>query len=59
MAKPYEYSCTNCGSTNLFKDGIKPTAQGRVQRFMCRDCGKRLISNIWVEKYPKLIKEEK
>jgi len=59
MSKPAEYSCTNCGSNNLIKDGLKPLAQGKVQRYMCQNCGKRLISNIYRERYPILIKQDK
>lgn len=59
MSQPAEYSCTNCGSNNLIKDGLKPLAQGKVQRYMCQNCGKRLISNIYRERYPILIKQDK
>ena len=56
---PGEYSCTNCGSDKLTKDGIKRLSTGIVQRYQCTNCGKRLISNIYKERYPVLIKSDK
>lgn len=31
--------CKNCGSTNLFKAGMKLTQTGKYQRMQCKDCG--------------------
>jgi integrase len=34
--------CPECGSTRLFKDGIRYLSDGaKVQRWLCRDCGHR------------------
>jgi integrase/predicted RNA-binding Zn-ribbon protein involved in translation (DUF1610 family) len=33
--------CPQCGSVKLYKDGMRCTAEGPVQRFLCRDCGFR------------------
>jgi integrase len=35
-------SCSQCGSTRLYKDGLRRLASGdEVQRWLCRDCGFR------------------
>ena len=33
--------CPECGSRNHWKDGIRHTRFGEVQRYYCRDCGYR------------------
>jgi integrase len=33
--------CPECGSSRLYKDGLRHTNEGQVQRFLCRDCGYR------------------
>ncbi|MDT8782507.1 MAG: hypothetical protein IAX22_07700 [Candidatus Bathyarchaeota archaeon] len=33
--------CTVCGSQKNWKCGLKNTANGKVQRYLCRDCGTR------------------
>jgi len=33
--------CPNCHSKKNWKDGVRQTAIGEVQRFLCRDCGFR------------------
>lgn len=33
--------CPECGSPRVWKDGIRETDVGRVQRYLCRDCGYR------------------
>ena len=33
--------CPNCHSKKNWKDGIRETVNGSVQRFLCRDCGYR------------------
>ena len=30
--------CPECGSERVYKDGIRYTASGEVQRYLCRDC---------------------
>jgi transposase-like protein len=36
-----EIVCPDCGSRRCWKDGIRYTRYGEVQRYMCRDCGYR------------------
>jgi integrase len=33
--------CPDCTSQRLYKDGVRKTISGDVQRFLCRDCGLR------------------
>jgi len=33
--------CPECGSGRLYRDGLRYTGQGPVQRFLCRGCGYR------------------
>lgn len=33
--------CPSCSSLRIWKDGLRQTGQGRIQRFICRDCGYR------------------
>jgi integrase len=33
--------CPECGSSRLYKDGLRYTNEGPKQRFLCRDCGYR------------------
>lgn len=33
--------CPECGSSKLYKDGIRYTQEGSVQRLLCRGCGYR------------------
>ena len=33
--------CPQCGSDSSFRDGLRYTSQGSVQRFLCRNCGFR------------------
>lgn len=35
-----QFSCSNCGSTNVERRGYAYTALGRYQRFVCNDCGR-------------------
>ena len=37
--------CPNCNSQKTWKDGLRQTAEGKVQRFLCRDCGYRFSEN--------------
>ena len=41
QAKNTTPSCPECGSQRLYKDGIRYTKTGQVQRYICRDCGYR------------------
>jgi len=34
-------ACPQCGSNRLYKDGLRYTCEGSVQRFLCRECGYR------------------
>jgi integrase len=34
-------SCPECDSTRVFKDGFRKSKDGKIQRFICRDCGFR------------------
>jgi integrase len=34
-------SCPECGSGRLYKDGLRYTNEGQVQRYLCRACGYR------------------
>ncbi len=36
-----EFRCPECGSKRIWKDGLRSTWQGSVQRWICRDCGYR------------------
>ncbi|MCD6446153.1 hypothetical protein J7L49_05160, partial [Candidatus Bathyarchaeota archaeon] len=33
--------CPLCGSKRVYKDGLRYTKQGPIQRYLCRDCGYR------------------
>ena len=44
-----EDACTNCGSTDLRREGHRYTATGKFQRFVCRACGTWLTSGKRVE----------
>ena len=37
--------CPECTSQRLWKDGIRKTLQGDVQRYLCRDCGLRFSNS--------------
>ena len=45
-----EQVCKYCGSPNLIKRGIRKNKSGNVQRFSCKDCGKRFVVNVGFEK---------
>lgn len=34
-------ACPDCGSEKVWKDGIRKTFLGPIQRYICRDCGRR------------------
>jgi putative transposase len=51
-------SCQFCGSTNFIKDAIRHNKHGDLQRYLCRDCGKRFSVNVGFERMratPKII----
>jgi integrase len=33
--------CPDCGSERVWKDGLRSTNTGQIQRYLCRDCGYR------------------
>jgi len=37
--------CPNCKSTKNWKDGVRETGLGSIQRFICRECGFRFSTN--------------
>jgi len=39
--------CPQCGSQKTWKDGVRKTIFGDVQRYLCRDCGFRFSSNVF------------
>lgn len=45
-----EQVCKYCGSPNLIKRGFRKNKSGNVQRFSCKDCGKRFVVNVGFEK---------
>jgi len=42
--------CPECNSSNKWKDGIRYTNTGQIQRFICRDCGYRFSESIHMNK---------
>jgi len=38
---PLSPPCPECGSKRVWKDGLRRTGYGDVQRWLCRDCGYR------------------
>ncbi|MEM2112399.1 MAG: site-specific integrase, partial [Candidatus Bathyarchaeia archaeon] len=38
-------TCPNCGSARAWKDGLRKTESGSIQRWLCRDCGFRFSSS--------------
>ena len=41
--------CPNCHSKKIWKDGLRETGYGSVQRFLCRKCGFRFSKNSYKE----------
>jgi hypothetical protein len=39
--------CPDCGSERVWKDGLRSTNTGHIQRFLCRDCGYRFSETSW------------
>jgi len=53
-----EIICSKCKSSNIVKDGRRHNKSGLIQKYLCRDCKYRFISNIGFEyskKNPKII----
>lgn len=42
--------CTNCGSMNVVKIGVRHNIHGDVQRYLCKDCGHKFVHNEGFEK---------
>jgi integrase/ribosomal protein S27AE len=40
-------TCPECGSTKTWKDGIRYTNHGDIQRYICRKCGYRFSQTNW------------
>jgi len=40
-------TCPECGSTKTWKDGIRQTNDGDIQRYLCRECGYRFSQASW------------
>ena len=38
-------NCPECNSLRFYKDGLRYTNEGQIQRFLCRDCGFRFSNN--------------
>jgi len=41
MLEQKTVTCPHCGSQRYFKDGMRNTHSGKIQRYLCRDCGHR------------------
>src|SRR6266487_1346343 len=53
-----EIICQKCKSSNIVKDGRRYNKSGSIQKYLCRECKYRFISNIGFEyskKNPKII----
>lgn len=42
-------NCPECGSDRLYKDGLRYTNEGQIQRYLCRECGYRFSENSYKE----------
>jgi transposase-like protein len=47
---PRVYSCPACGAVNIVKHGLRHNKYGDLQRFSCRECGKRFTTNLGFER---------
>ena len=43
-------NCPACGAVNIVKHGLRHNKYGDLQRFSCRDCGKRFTLNLGFER---------
>ena len=41
--------CKYCDSGNIIKRGIRKTKQGKIQRYLCKDCNRRFTTNYGFE----------
>jgi integrase len=41
--------CPECGSDRLYKDGLRYTSEGQIQRYLCRNCGYRFSEKSYKE----------
>ena len=39
--KPPSVKCQMCGSVKSCRDGFRSANSGKIQRYLCRDCGYR------------------
>ena len=47
---PLDYqACLSCGSQSIVKDGLLHNQSGDIQRFTCKQCGKRFTKNLGFE----------
>jgi len=44
------HSCRFCGSENIVKNGVRKNKYGDLQRYLCKDCGKKFSFNIGFER---------
>jgi len=44
--------CSNCHSKRNWKDGLRKTNFGNIQRFICRDCGSRFSEKSYKDSLP-------
>lgn len=44
--QPLPERCPECGSQKLYRDGWRHTPQGRIQRFLCRNCAYRFSQGL-------------
>ncbi len=50
--------CASCGSSDLVKDGLRKNKNGVIQRFLCKSCSHRFVTNYGFQKMknnPKVI----
>ncbi|MEM2912409.1 MAG: IS6 family transposase [Candidatus Bathyarchaeia archaeon] len=51
-------TCPSCGSTDLVKDGLRKNKSGVIQRFLCKSCKHRFVTNygfLKMKNNPKII----
>ncbi|MDG6986039.1 MAG: IS1 family transposase [Nitrososphaerota archaeon] len=42
--------CPSCGASDIVKHGLRHNQYGDLQRYSCRDCGKRFVQNLGFER---------
>jgi len=51
VIKPLDLAvCVFCGSQSVVKHGLRHNKNGTIQRFTCKDCGKRFTRNLGFER---------